>query len=189
MEGIKKCVICSVIIFIVGLFGTAQVRAIDHTGKTFFTRANIWYEHPEKIYSTNYHKGTILPVGTKIKIVSLDREAIKFIVGDSGGMFAYIHMRKHSTITREALFERYFSKNDVMAQGAAFHKFMKAERKNIKNGTIAVGMSKDAVVMAYGYPPSHKTPTLDSNMWTYWRDRFRRVFVYFENGKVVNIKQ
>lgn len=66
---------------------------------------------------------------------------------------------------------------------------MKAERKNIKNGTIAVGMSKDAVVMAYGYPPSHKTPTLDSNMWTYWRDRFRRVFVYFENGKVVNIKQ
>jgi hypothetical protein len=50
-------------------------------------------------------------------------------------------------------------------------------------------MSKDAVVMAYGYPPSHKIPTLDSNMWTYWRDRFRRVFVYFENGKVVNIKQ
>jgi len=188
-QNVGYYILCFIIIFLVSVFGAAAVCAGDPSGKTYYTMANIWYEHPEKIYSTNYHKGTILPVGTKISVVGFDKEKIRFTVSDSGMIFTYIHVRKHSSITMEELFDRYFSNKNIMAQESIFNNLATAEQKNIKNGTIDVGMSKDAVLMTYGYPPSHKTPTLDSNMWTYWRDRFRRVLVYFENGKIVNIKQ
>ena len=32
-------------------------------------------------------------------------------------------------------------------------------------------MSKDAVLMAYGYPPDHKTPKLEDDTWSYWLGR------------------
>lgn len=49
-------------------------------------------------------------------------------------------------------------------------------------------MSKDAVLVAIGYPPITRTPTLESDDWTYWSNRFNTFIVYFENGKVSRIK-
>jgi len=48
------------------------------------------------------------------------------------------------------------------------------EIEAIKTGSLCVGMSKAAVVVAYGYPPEHVTPSLDNDVWTYWMDRFRK---------------
>jgi hypothetical protein len=44
-------------------------------------------------------------------------------------------------------------------------------------------MSKDAVVMAYGYPPDHKTPSLKTDLWTYWENRLISITVQFADGK------
>jgi len=49
-------------------------------------------------------------------------------------------------------------------------------------------MSKEAVILAIGYPPEHVTPTLESNTWKYWRTRFATQLVSFVDGKVVDIK-
>jgi hypothetical protein len=156
-------------------------------GGKYYTRTNIWYEHPEKIYSTNYHKGTILPVGTAVKIIDSGRRKIRFTT-DSGTAFTIVHVTKHNPITLQALQDRIFSKDDPMARGGKFNKFTKKEQENIKAGTIALGMRKDAVIMAYGYPPDHKTPSLEGNTWTYWESRFRRVVVRFgSDNKVVEI--
>ena len=53
-------------------------------GKMCFTQTNIWYEDPQKIYSTNYHVGTIIPVGTKVQIVRLKGDRIQFKSFDTG---------------------------------------------------------------------------------------------------------
>ena len=45
--------------------------------------------------------------------------------------------------------------------------FSKKERNAVKRGFLVGGMSKEAVLMAYGYPPEHRTPSLDSNDWTF----------------------
>jgi len=52
--------------------------------------------------------------------------------------------------------------------GGLYSKFNGEEKENIKKGTIAEGMSKEAVLMAYGYPPSHRTAALASDEWAYW---------------------
>ncbi|MBU4011616.1 MAG: hypothetical protein KJ882_12720, partial [Proteobacteria bacterium] len=59
---------------------------------------------------------------------------------------------------------------------------------NIKKGIVAIGMSKKAVIMAYGYPPTHKTPHLTSDVWQYWYARVNKVNVYFKNDKVFKIE-
>jgi hypothetical protein len=64
----------------------------------------------------------------------------------------------------------------------------KIDRKGIRAGKAYVGMSKDGVRIALGYPAIHRTPSLDSDTWTYWQNRHRRVLIQFdENGKVIRI--
>ena len=172
--------LCSVLVS----FGAA---GWSQEGEKYYTKTNIWYERPERIYSTNYHVGTILPAGTEVKIVDSKRKKIRFTI-DSGTVFTLEHVRKHNPITLQALRNRTFSTANPIAQGGKFHKFTKKEQENIRAGTISTGMSKDAVIMAYGSPPEHKTPSLDGDTWTYWVNRFRRVVVRFgSDDNVVEI--
>jgi len=49
-------------------------------------------------------------------------------------------------------------------------------------------MSREAVIISYGYPPAHQTPSLESNKWKYWKSRGTNFFVYFDkDGKVSKI--
>jgi hypothetical protein len=60
------------------------------------------------------------------------------------------------------------------------------EKKAIKEGRLVVGMSKPAVIMSRGYPPEHRTPSLDVSPWVYWEARFRTKAVYFgEDGRTI----
>jgi len=195
MKKARRVFVCVAVLSLVCLFGVSAAYADNPEGKTYFSRANIWYENPENIPSTNYHKGAILPVGTKVKIVRYGRKTgknrgknrIEFTVVDKGLICTLIQIQKHSTINLRAFFDRYFSPKNPMARGGVFHTFTKDEQKNIKNGTIAAIMHRDAVIMAYGYPPSHKTPVLSSDIWKYWLDRFRRLVVTFRDDRIVSI--
>lgn len=155
-------------------------------GKIYYTSVNIWYENPDKIPSTNYHKGAKLPIGTKVKIISVGDRKIQFVPVDTTVTFTIVQQRKHSKIKLKKLFDRYFSKKSVLDQGDYLHNL--TEKENVNNGTISPGMSKVAVIMAYGYPPSHKTPLLSSDLWHYWHSRFEMVDVYFKNNKLYKIE-
>ena len=158
-------------------------------GKIYYTSVNIWYENPNKIPSTNYHKGTKLLIGTKVKIISVGKRKIQFIPVDTSQTFTIVHQKKHTRIKLKELFDRYFSKKSALAKGSCFHDFTENEKENIKNGGIALCMSKVAVIMAYGYPPSHKTPLLSNNIWYYWHSRFQQVIVHFKDNKLYKIER
>lgn len=166
-----------------------QKEAKTPEGKTYYTRVNIWYENPEEILSTNFHRGAIIPIGTEVKISRCKRGKICFTDKNEGAVYTLIHAKKHSRIKFQELFERYFSKDNAMIKGGDFYNLTEQERKNIKNGTIAAGMNKDVILAAYGYPPSHVTPDLSSNIWTYWESRVRKIIVHFKDNKVLNIEQ
>ena len=62
------------------------------------------------------------------------------------------------------------------------------DKQGIQDGQVTQGMSKDGVMVAWGYPAKHRTPSLEDNTWTFWQDRFRTVQVNFgADGKVTNI--
>lgn len=62
------------------------------------------------------------------------------------------------------------------------------DRKGIKEGRVSNGMTKKGVRMAWGYPAKHRTPSLDDNVWTYWRNRWVMKSVTFSNGKVTRVQ-
>jgi hypothetical protein len=149
---------------------------------TYYTKANIWYEIPEKIVPI-YHKGTLIPAGSKVSIGCYGHGRVRFST-DDGKEFVMVNAAKYSVIGLKAFFEQYFSEHDVLGEGGAFSKFTPEEQENIKKGTIAPGMSKEAVVMAYGYPASHVTPDLLSDTWVYWKSKFKSFNVYFKENKL-----
>jgi hypothetical protein len=184
------------------LLSAFSVRAAEPVaGKTFYTTANIWYEKPGYIESLNYHKGQILPLGTKVKIVkafemipgdhnALAPQAQNFersirFVDDGGTSYTIVFNPRYAgNMTNWDFFRQYFSENDPMAEGGAFRSLTAEEQKSVLAGEIAAGMSKTAVVMAYGYPPGHKTPSLKSDKWIYWENRSKTRIVYFSDDKV-----
>jgi outer membrane protein assembly factor BamE (lipoprotein component of BamABCDE complex) len=63
------------------------------------------------------------------------------------------------------------------------------DQEGIKAGKATVGMTKQGVKVALGYPAQCKTPSLDANTWVYWKSRFNTRAVNFGgDGKVESIK-
>lgn len=59
------------------------------------------------------------------------------------------------------------------------------DRKGVKDGRAYIGMSKNGIRMALGYPAKHRTPSLDNYEWVYWIDRFRTQLIHFNNKGIV----
>jgi hypothetical protein len=65
------------------------------------------------------------------------------------------------------------------------NKLSEIDQKGIKEGKAYIGMTKEGVRMALGYPAGHMTPSLEDAKWTYWTNRFRTIIVEFDSaGKV-----
>jgi hypothetical protein len=168
---------------------TENGKKISPVGGAYYTKVNIWYEDPEEILSTNYHKGTIIPVGSNVKIVDFGSNRISFTKEDQAGVkFTIIDVTKYSLISMKELFNNYFSKDDPRAPGGEFSKLSGREKENIEKGSLAEGMSKESAIIAYGYPPKHKTPDLVNDIWYYWSSRFHTEQVTFKDNKITKIE-
>jgi outer membrane protein assembly factor BamE (lipoprotein component of BamABCDE complex) len=63
------------------------------------------------------------------------------------------------------------------------------DRKGIQEGQAKIGMTKKGVQIALGYPAAHRTPSLEDNVWTYWRTRWvMRTVTFDAKGKVVQVR-
>jgi hypothetical protein len=166
--------------------GTASEKDVA-TAKVY-TAYNLWYEKPERLYCVNYHRGTMIPAGTEVASVKVARKlfkrnpAISFTTVKSGEEFTIFFNKKfHPGMTAEEFKDRLLTTKP-------FEELTKdlteKEIKCIKTGKLTTGLSKEAVLIARGYPPEHKTSNLESDRWLYWENRFRKVAVHFdENGR------
>jgi len=189
MKFVRK-LLAMVLVALAGVFALSYVYAASPKGETYYTKVNIWHEIPEKIFSTNYHKGTMMPVGSKVEIAKKSGNEISFTKeGLTGVTFTIINVRKYSLVSVDELFGHYFSKDDPKMPGGEFFKLSNQERENVENGTLAVGMSKEAAIMAYGYPPKHRTPDLANDIWYYWLSRVIMNQVTFKNNKIIKIER
>jgi hypothetical protein len=104
-------------------------------------------------------------------------------------MFTIVNDKQTNTLSIDELFNRYFSIQAIQAGVGDYYETTEADRENIKKGIITLGMSKKAVLMSYGYPPTHKTPLLTSDIWYYWYARLHKVNVFFKDDKVFKIER
>ena len=141
-------------------------------------------EHRHRLYSVNYQQPGLIPLCTKVMIQSVTSRTMVFHVPSTGRTYDYIfHNSMRDPIATHL--DKFFG---TACNPNRLDRMSEIDRRGIAQGRALTGMSKEAVILAIGYPPEHVTPTLESNTWKYWRTRFATQLVSFVDGKVVDIK-
>lgn len=186
MKKIFAVILSGIILF------SAVSLAVAAKGK-LYTAYNLWYEFDKSgnikpITGINYQRGIIIPAGTEVKNVVVGEgrrgaAVIDFQVAKDGKKYSiHYQSRYHPGVDIETFKKRLFTSQSrsVLTRG-----FTKTELKGVKSGKVTAGMRKKAVIVAYGYPPEHKTESTKSNVWIYWRNRFVTTKVVFNDKGVV----
>lgn len=151
--------------------------AIDPVaGKEYFTRYTFAYEDDEWP-TTNYRRGAIIPINTKVTLVGFDRNGFMLKFVDSGAVLEVENVEKYSKRSVAQIAKEMLSETPT-----AVEKYGKEMESAIKSGTLRLGMTKTQVLLTRGYPPGHETPSLESPLWKYWSSRFVVHSLAFENG-------
>lgn len=140
------------------------------------------YQEKNRHLTTNYRRGTLLPVNTEVEFIKSSGKTLELLVLPSNDKLTIENVKDFSGENIDGIIARTLSKTKVDLSG-----FTETERRNIQNGSITLGMTKEAVVKAIGYPPKHKTPSLQSNEWRYWMHRFATYAVTFKDNKVTDV--
>ena len=129
----------------------------------------------------------IIPVNTKISITSkrtFKGVGILITILEDGKQIHMEYNRRNMKMPMDD-----YMKAIASPEKTPLNQMSQIDQKGIKEGKAHIGMSKDGVRIALGFPAQHKTPSLESNTWIYWRNRFKTTAVEFDgNGKVSSIR-
>jgi hypothetical protein len=175
-----------VLALVLALGAPAVAADIDYPliGQTVYTLVNLHPDEPrQRLYSVNYQQPGLIPLCTKVKLESIDKRKLTFRVVGKDREYDYLfHNSLREPIPKHL--DRYFGKKCE----PKLESLSDVDRKGVQSGSVMPGMTKRAVVLAIGYPPEHATPSLDSDVWTYWKNRFGKMQVHFTGNKVTEIK-
>jgi hypothetical protein len=147
--------------------------------------------HPDPrrhtLSSVNYLQTGFIPVCTPVTIESLTSKKMVFRVVETEVEYQY-GFHKSLQGSRQEHLDRIFGER-ARCPSARIAKMSRVDQTGIEQGEATPGMSKDAVVIAIGYPPEHATPSLDLEQWRYWRSRFNTILVEFRKDRVSQIVQ
>ena len=146
-----------------------------------YTCCNLHYDK-DWISDANWGNQPMIPAGTKIKVLdygfnraSVEIDGKPFRIGQDYGR-------------KEEPLERFIAKLVVKSDPKAkIDRFAAKTKAAIHDGHVLVGMTREQVLMAVGYPPTHRTPTLDTPVWHYWGSRAGRYEVHMRDGKVEKV--
>ena len=158
-----------------------------------YTCCNLHYEKPE-ITDANYLRGTLIPFGTRIQILEVRKDSVTFKAAGHPPITLTLRDGARS-LTLDQYLDRVFPPDDPYArlpklppdgkQAAEVDK----TRRMIEEGTVSVGMTRDQVLMALGYPPADRTPSLEAPTWRYWASRGDTFEIYFEGDQVSRVSR
>jgi hypothetical protein len=182
--------VVSVFCFLFTGCGTTRYMAEGNGSKPLYLKNNIHVQQRVDEYRGSYANWTepssghvVIPVNT---IVEIDYKRSYFVITDKDkGRKAEIEYDESNMGMNT---EQYLKLITTTTPVALDH-FSNIDRKGITDGKAYIGMSKDGIRVALGYPARHRTASLESNTWVYWRGRFGTRAIDFDSaGKVSGIK-
>lgn len=182
---IKMLVMAIAAVLLGGCANELQVAEVLQmpVGAKLYTKCNIWYQTPDEISCKNIQKGKFIPFGTPIEVVSTNQ--YRLIFNDAQGVEYRINYDRQLMMEPMQSFMRQVitvqDKNEQI-KGMAPEVVSKIEK-----GIVTPGMSRKEVLIAYGRPPTYRTPTLDNSTWIYWIDEDSTIRVVFRADKVKTI--
>ena len=57
-------------------------------------------------------------------------------------------------------------------------------REAIQEGKVIPGMTREQVILSVGYPPTHRTPSVDATVWNHWASRAGRYEIHWKGNTV-----
>jgi len=144
-------------------------------GKRYYTRANLWHERRKHV-TTNYTRGTLLPINSLITLESINQKKMTWQL-DSGETLTIALAEKFSQRSLEDIAAELLAAEPVPIESLG-----KSLARHIAAGELRLGMTREQVLMTRGYPPRHKTPSLDGDRWIYWSSRFVHRTLVFQDG-------
>jgi hypothetical protein len=142
-------------------------------------------EHKHQEYRASYANWTdpgkghiIVPVNTLVTIGTFRRGFT--IITQAGHTIFFEYDEKNMGMSSEQYIALITSPQPV-----ALNNLSEIDLKGVKDGKAYVGMTKSGVRIALGYPAIHRTPSLDSNTWIYWTNRFKSIAIEFNEKGIV----
>ncbi len=152
-----------------------------------YLKVNIHYQDNGKDCKASYANYTksgaghdFLPVNTPVKIKSWRRNGFIIVNADTNKEIIFEYSADRMQMSISEYLEVITSPSKV-----SLNSLSEKDRKGIKEGAAQLGMTKNGVMMALGYPAAHKTPSPEENRWTYWGNRFRTIVITFSDKGVV----
>jgi len=175
----------------VAMFGAwsspAFAQLVDRAGvnlveaPTVYTLTNL---HPDEVrrrlYAVNFQQPGLIPRCTAVRITRLRRSAMHFVVVEGNREYEYLNHDAAAEPFNDHLLRFFGSQCPSDDTG-----LNEADLAGIRRGTVSPGMTRRGVILAIGYPPRHVNPSIEFGDWTYWRHRFDRFIVRFDEKDLV----
>ncbi len=172
----------AVSLLLLGTVAAAQELYLKYNVHTQIDRANV-LKGSYANYTNPGDGHVIIPAGTKINITRKARRGF-FFTHDFSGQEAFIEYHQGNMgMNMDTYIDLITSTSPVNMS-----RFSDVDQRGIKEGRAIVGMTREGIMTALGYPAAHRTPNLDASRWIYWQNRFRTLAVDFgADGKVSSI--
>lgn len=169
----------------IGYFESIEKEAAPVEGEQYYMRHCLKYEVNKPWLTTNYwtDASILVPINAKVTLVSLKKGSMKIKIEKPEVTLVIENVKNYSQRDMDTI-----AKNMLTRTPVPIEKFDEKMAKNIRNGILALGMTKEQVIMTRGYPPGHKTPSLEIDSWTYWNNRFVTHLLVFEDGELAKAR-
>ena len=156
----------------------ATTAALAQDKPSGYTCCNFHYDK-DWISDANWGNLPMIPAGAKIRV--LDYGWNRASVEIDGKPMRIGHEYGRSEETLEQFIAKLVVKANPRAKVARAAPRVKGA---IDEGKVVARMTKEQVILAVGYPPTHRTRSTDAAVWNYWYSRARRYEVHFKGNTV-----
>lgn len=171
---------------VLGALWAAAAGAADiKEGDKLQTLSNLHHEK-NTIQSINYQLPGHIPVCSDVTVKKVGKGSLVFDYAGADYEFVLDKHTKGADVSLQQAAQAYLGPK---CDQAKMKTLSKVDQEGISSGRAQVGMTREGVLLAMGRPPFHANPSLDVPEWMYWRNRFGRMAVQFDDkGKVVNVR-
>jgi hypothetical protein len=174
--------------FLIVACATAPSELRDESGTNLLGASGVYTLvnlHPDeeraRLYAVNFQQRGLIPMCSEVELLEFTPKRLTFRVLKRNKRYYYFNHKAAAEPFGQHLlrfFGRHCDLNEIRS-------LSEIDQAGIRRGAASTGMTKQGILHALGYPPRHVTPDLDSMQWTYWKSRFDRMIVVFDEAGVV----
>ena len=162
--------------------GGRKPVADPRVGRAFYLCCNLRYDPQKPEIEDGLAAGSaMIPFATRVEIQKVTKDSVQF---EAAGRppITLTYDRGDSAVP----FDQHLSRLFVTEDPRLKLKKVPARRvRLIERGVAAPGMTREQVIMALGYPPADRTPSLEASTWNYGSG----VVVNFGGMQVTSVRQ